>query len=316
MDKLPVIAIVGATASGKTSLAVGVAKRFNGEVISADSMQIYKGMSIATAKPTPEEMQEIPHHLIDFLPVTEKYSVARFTKQAAEIISDVARRGKTPVVCGGTGLYTDSLLYGMTYEDEPYAPEIRAELEKRRDENGMQALYDELKNIDPDYAAALHINNGGRIIRALEMYYLTGETPSVRRGRAVSGDSPYSPCYISIEYKNRENLYARIDKRVELMLENGLVREAEEYFALDKKSTASQAIGYKELAGYFSGELTLPEAVENLKRATRRYAKRQLTWFRRNADIHRIYADDLPEGSTVLDEAEKILIENGYEKMG
>lgn len=312
MFKLPVIAIVGATASGKTSLAVEVAKHFNGEVVSADSMQIYKGMNIATAKPSPEEMQGIPHHLIDFLPVTEKYSVARFTSQAGEIIADISARGKTPVVCGGTGLYIDSLLYNMVYEEEPDSPDIRLGLEKKRDENGIAPLYEELKSIDPDFASSLHINNEGRIIRALEMYYLTGETPSVRRARARKTESPYAPCYIGIEYKNREILYARIDKRVDMMFEAGLENEAREYFALDKKSTASQAIGYKELAGYFNGDITLAEAAENLKRATRRYAKRQLTWFRRNPDINRIFADELPDGSSVFREAEKILLEHGF----
>lgn len=314
MQKLPVVAIVGATASGKTALAAELAVRFDGEVVSADSMQIYKGMTIATAKPTAEETRGIPHHLIDFLPVDEKYSVARFVKQAGAAVEDISRRGKLPVVCGGTGLYIDSLLNNMSFEDEPDNADIRKGLEKRRDENGIGVLYKELESIDPGYASELHINNEGRIIRALEMYYLTGETPTVRRSRAKNRETPYAPLYISIEYKNRENLYARIDKRVDLMLEAGLVREAKEYFALDGKCTASQAIGYKELSGYFSGEITLDEAVENLKRATRRYAKRQLTWFRKNENIHRIYADELPEGVSAADKAAEILIAAGFTK--
>ncbi len=312
MQKIPVIAVVGATASGKTSLAVETAKRFDGEVVSADSMQIYKGMCIATAKPTPEEMQGVKHHLIDFLPVDEKYSVASFVRQAGDAIEDIYSRGKLPVVCGGTGLYIDSLLGNMTYEDEPDNSGIRKMLEKRRDENGIETIYEELAEIDPEYAASLHIHNEGRIIRALETYYLTGEKPSVRRARAVANESPYLPFYISIEYKNRENLYARIDKRVDRMLEDGLVEEARGYYALDKKCTASQAIGYKELAGYFKREITLEEAAENLKRATRRYAKRQLTWFRRNENIHRIYADELPEGKTPADAAADMLIAAGF----
>lgn len=314
MQKIPVVAIVGATASGKTSLAVETAKRFDGEVISADSMQIYKGMSIATAKPTPEETEGIPHHLIDFLPVTERYSVAAFVRQAGERIADIRSRGRLPIVCGGTGLYIDSLLGSMAYEDEPDNAGIRKELEERRDRLGIEDIFNELMSVDPDYASALHIHNEGRILRALEMYYLTGEKPSVRRARAAAQDPPYAPFYISIEYKNRENLYARIDKRVDRMLEAGLEEEARAYYALDKKSTASQAIGYKELAGYFSGEISLAEAVDNLKRATRRYAKRQLTWFRRNEEIHRIYADELPEGTSAADAAEDMLIAAGFRK--
>lgn len=312
MQKIPVIAIVGATASGKTSLAVEIAKRFNGEIISADSMQIYQGMSIATAKPTPEEMQGIKHHLIDFLPVTEKYSVAAFVRQASDAINDIYSRGKVPIVCGGTGLYIDSLLGNMIYEDEPDNSEIRKRLEERRDKNGIGEIYAELSSVDPVYAAELHIHNEGRIIRALEMYYLTGETPSVRRARAAENASPYAPFYIGMEYKNRDNLYARINKRVDVMLASGLEEEAKQYYALNKKNTASQAIGYKELAGYFNGEISLEEAVDNLKRATRRYAKRQLAWFRRNEDIHRIYGDELTAGECAADIAARMLTAAGF----
>lgn len=313
MNKIPVIAVVGATASGKTSLAVEIAKRFDGEIVSADSMQIYKGMNIATAKPTEEEKQGIPHYLIDFLPVTEKYSVAEFVKQAGGIISDIYSRGKLPIVCGGTGLYIDSLLNNMSYAEQPDNTEIREKLQKRADELGTENLLEELMQIDGDYASQLHINNRGRIIRALEMYYLTGEKPTVLRERAKSNESPYEPFYISIEYKDRQKLYDRIDRRVDEMFRAGLEEEAKEYFSLDKKSTASQAIGYKELSGYFSGDITLEQASQNLKQATRRYAKRQLTWFRRNEFINRIYADCLPENETVYNIAFNMLTDAGFD---
>lgn len=307
MQKIPVVAVVGATASGKTSLAIEIAKHFNGEIVSADSMQIYKGMDIATAKPTEEEKQGIAHHLMDIIPVEEKYSVARFVEQAGCVIRDIHSRGKLPVVCGGTGLYIDSLLNNTVFEAQEDNTQIRQSLEHRRDVSGIEVLYEELKKIDPEYAEKLHINNEGRIIRALEMYHLSGEIPTVLRKKALENKSPYDPIYISIEYKNRELLYDRIDSRVEQMLLMGLEAEAKQYFAIDKKSTASQAIGYKELAPYFNGSLTLEAATENLKRVTRRYAKRQLTWFRRNPNIYRIYADALPEGKTVYLMANEIL---------
>lgn len=310
-NKIPVIAVVGATASGKTALAVEICRRFNGEVISADSMQIYKGMSVATAKPTPEEMRGIKHHLIDFLSVTEKYSVARYIADASAAAADIVSRGKTPVVAGGTGLYADSLLQGVVFEDEPDTAEVRQSLRLRREKEGIEALYAELEKIDPETAESLHINNEGRVLRALEVYYLTGEKPSERRIRSRQTESPFLPLYISIEYKDREKLYERINKRVDNMVANGLLDEARDYFALDNACTASAAIGYKELAPYFDGVITLPEALENLKRATRRYAKRQLTWYRNKEGIHRIYADELPEGVSAADEAEKIITESG-----
>ncbi len=310
-NKIPVIAVVGATASGKTALAVEICRRFNGEVVSADSMQIYKGMSVATAKPTPEEMRGIKHHLIDFLPVTEKYSVARYIADASAAVADIVSRSKTPVVAGGTGLYADSLLQGVVFEDEPDTAEVRQALRLRREKEGIDSLYAELEKIDPETAESLHINNEGRVLRALEVYYLTGEKPSERRIRSRQTESPFLPLYISIEYKDREKLYEKINKRVDNMVANGLIDEARGYFALDNACTASAAIGYKELAPYFDGVITLPEALENLKRATRRYAKRQLTWYRNKEGIHRIYADELPEGVSAADEAEKIITESG-----
>ena len=309
--KIPVIAVVGATASGKTSLAAEICERFNGEVVSADSMQIYKGMSIATAKPTADEMRGVRHHMIDFLPVTEKYCVAQYVSDASQVIFDVASRGKTPVVAGGTGLYVDSLLNGTVFEDEPDGTEIREKLRRRRDAEGIEPLYRELEQADSDTARSLHMNNEGRVLRALEVYYLTGEKPSERRVRSRQTDSPFEPLYLSIEYKDREKLYDRINRRVDIMVENGLVDEARNYFSLDNACTASAAIGYKELAPFFDGTVTLDEALNRLKQATRRYAKRQLTWYRNKEFVHRIYADCLPDGITAADEAEKIICASG-----
>ncbi len=314
--KIPVIAVVGATASGKTSLAIEICRRFDGEVVSADSMQIYEGMNIATAKPTAEETKGIRHHMLDFLPVTEKYCVAQYVSDASEIIFDMASRGKTPVVAGGTGLYVDSLLNGTVFEDEPDGTEIRAKLRLRRDKEGIEPLYRELERIDPDTAHSLHMNNEGRVLRALEVFYLTGEKPSVRRIRSRQTESPFEPLYISIEYKDREKLYDRINRRVDMMLANGLEDEARNYFSLDNACTASAAIGYKELAPFFQGTATLDEAVESLKQATRRYAKRQLTWYRNKDFVHRIYADCLPDGVAAADEAEKIILASGLFENG
>lgn len=311
VKKIPVIAVVGATASGKTSLAVEICKRFDGEAVSADSMQIYKGMDIATAKPTADEMCSIPHHMLDFLPVSEKYSVAQFVADGADAVKDIFSRGKTPVVVGGTGLYVDSLLNGTVFEDEPDGTEVRRRLRERRDEQGIEPLYRELENIDPDTAHALHINNEGRVLRALEVYYLTGEKPSVRRARSRRTESPFEPLYISIEYADREKLYDRINRRVDAMIEAGLEDEARLYFSLDNACTASAAIGYKELAPYFDGRVTFGEAVASLKQATRRYAKRQLTWYRNKDFVHRIYADMLPNGVSAADKAEEIIKESG-----
>ncbi len=291
VKKIPVIVVAGPTASGKSAFAVALAKIFNAEIISADSMQIYKGMDIASAKVTADEMQGIPHHLIDFVSPDDKYSVARYVKDAKAAIDAVTERGKNVIICGGTGLYIDSLLNNVNFEEQPDNSVIRDKLRKRRAEEGIEALYRELTELDPDTASSLHINNEGRVLRALETYYLTGEKPSVLRRRAASFDSPYESAYICLEYSDRELLYDRINLRVDRMIEKGLVEEAKEYFDRHPDDTASQAIGHKEIAKYLSGDISLEDASENLKRATRNYAKRQLTWFRRNNDAYRIYCD-------------------------
>lgn len=316
LDKIPVIAVVGATASGKTAFAVELAKRLDAEIVSADSMQIYKGMDIASAKPDKEEMQGISHHLIDFLDPSEKYSVARYICDAKRAIEDIRSRSKQVIVCGGTGLYVDSLLQNIIFEEEADNSEIRENLRIRRENEGIKKLFDELKEIDPQTAEVLHINNEGRILRALESYYLTGEKPSVLRTKSKSIPSPYKAFYIELRYENRDILYDRINRRVDIMIEKGLVEEAREYFKLNKQDTAAQAIGHKELAGYLNGEISLEEAADNLKKATRHYAKRQLTWFRRNQEINVIYCDKYNDLYHAVDAAEKMIKESGLFEAG
>ncbi len=288
MEKIPVIAVIGPTASGKTDLAVQIALRYNGEVVSADSMQIYKGMDIATAKPTAEEMRGVPHHLIDFVDPCEKYSVARYIADAKKVIADIHSRGKLPIVCGGTGLYVDSLLNNVIFEEEPDNAAIREQLTERLHTEGAERLLAELEQIDPESAKNLHPNNAGRIIRALEVFYLTGETATQRRARSISQPSNYNVLYLAISFLDREFLYERINKRVDVMLQLGLVEEARMFLSNKNADTAAQAIGYKELSGWLQGNISREDAIENLKRETRRYAKRQITWFKRNNNIHYI----------------------------
>ena len=291
MEKIKVIAVVGPTASGKTSLGVKIAGAVSGEIISADSMQIYKGMDIATAKPSACEMQGVPHHLIDFLEPWDNYSVAQFVKDAGEKIKEIRLRGNNPVIVGGTGLYTDSLLNGINFEREPENGEIRKKLKERAEKEGAEALLRELFEIDPEAASELHVNNTGRIIRALEVYYLTGKTITQQKIKSREKESPYEALYIGIEYKDRQKLYDRIEKRVDIMVGQGLLEEARKYISLGENTTAKQAIGYKELKPYFQGEISLNEALDNLKKETRHYAKRQMTWFRRNENIYWVYPD-------------------------
>lgn len=292
MQKLPLLVIVGPTASGKTALAVECAKEFNGEVVSADSMQIYKGMSIATAKPTAEEMQGIPHHLIDFLDVSESYSVADYVNDANAAIDGIYAKNKLPILAGGTGLYIDSLVNNLQFTEEKTDNSLRKSLNEKLEKIGARKMLEELAEFDPEAAQRLHPNNKKRIVRAFEVYLSTGKTLTETQYEATLKDSRFDSLFIGINFKDREKLYQRIDRRVDLMLEKGLVDEAREYYSLPKKATASQAIGYKELKPYFEGEISLDEAVNNLKLATRHYAKRQLTWFRRNENINWFYFDE------------------------
>lgn len=291
MDKIKVVAVVGPTASGKTGLAIEIAKEFGGEVVSADSMQIYKGMDIATAKPAEEEMQGIVHHLIDFVSPEDTYSVAQFVQDAKKCIADIVSRGKLPVIAGGTGLYVDSLLNGIDFGEVPDNAQMRRKLKDRMNNEGSAVLLEELRGIDPETASGLHENNTGRIIRALEVYYLTGETISQQKIKSRLSGSDYDPLYICIEYSDRQKLYDRIEKRVDMMVQSGLIEEAKDYVFLPEETTAKQAIGYKELKPWFRNECSLKEALDNLKKETRHYAKRQLTWFRRNESRFSVHPD-------------------------
>lgn len=306
MKKIPLIAVVGPTASGKTALAVELCIRLGGEVVSADSMQIYRGMDIATAKPTTEEMRGVPHHLVDFLDIGSEFSVADYVAAAHEAISDIYGRGKLPVVCGGTGLYIDSLIENIRFEKTVSSTPLRAELKNLAEEKGGGYLLEMLRNIDPETASRLHENNLNRIIRALEVYKTTGETMSEQIKNSRSEESPYDACVIGLDYKDRQVLYERIGRRVDMMLEAGLLEEAERVVSDPRLKTARQAIGYKELAPYFEGTAPLEECIENLKQATRRYAKRQLTWFRRNKSIHWLYPDEAASFEALADSAEGI----------
>jgi tRNA dimethylallyltransferase len=291
--KIPVIVVAGPTASGKTGLAVELCKALGGEVVSADSMQIYKGMFIATAKPTAEEMQGISHYMMDFLEPSEPFSVAQYCKQARVCIEDIALRGKLPVIAGGTGLYISSLIDNVEFSQTQSDYELREKLRKKAEAQGAEALLSELREIDPETADTLHPNNLGRIIRALEVYYTSGITLSKQKELSRLKPSPYNSCMLLLTVRERKTLYDRIDSRVDIMLEKGLLNEAEAFLqAQSDIKTAGQAIGYKELEPYFKGNASLEECIENLKRETRRYAKRQLTWFNKDERMKKIYIDD------------------------
>lgn len=291
MNNKKVIVVVGPTASGKTSLGVELAKRLNGEVISADSMQIYKDMTIATAKPTKAEMQGIPHHLIDFVEPCEAFSVAKYKELCVEKIREIFSEGKQPIIVGGTGLYIDTVVNNTQFVDYE-SNGVREKLELKNQESGTQVLLDELHNIDPITAEKLHLNDTKRIIRALELYYTTGVKMSEQIERSHCEKSEFDFVIIGLTSENRQYLYDRINKRVDIMLEEGLLREAEEFFSHEYSNTAKQAIGYKELKPYLDGKCSIEEAVEKLKMETRRYAKRQLTWFRKNEKINWLKIDE------------------------
>ncbi len=285
------IIVVGPTASGKTSLGVYICKKFNGEVISCDSMQIYKQMSISTAKPTFEEMDGVPHHLIDFLDVTESYSVSNYCDDARSAFNDVCSRKKLPVFVGGTGLYIDSFISNTVFLEGAASAEIRLELEAELAQKGPEEMHRLLSIVDPQAAENIHPNNTKRVLRALEVYRVTGMTITQQGELSHSQESDIEPLYIGITYHNRELLYDRINRRVDLMIENGLIDEVKAFYSKPYSKTAVASIGCKELKPFLDGEKTLEDCVEKLKMNTRRYAKRQLTWFRRNEKIHWVYPD-------------------------
>ena len=293
LSKPRVVAVGGPTASGKTALSVALARAFDGEIINADSMQIYKNLDVGTAKPSAEERQGIPHYLLDFLSPETPYSVADFTAAADPLIRDITARGRLPLVVGGTGLYITSLLSGMAFAPEKTDPAIRARLQARADTEGGAALYAELQRIDPDYAAQVHPNNLPRVIRALELFEATGRRMSDQRREARPAEAPYHALCLCLTCRDRAVLYSRIDRRVDEMVENGVLDEARQvYDHRDAYRTAAQAIGYKEFFPYFEDTANLTECTERLKQATRNYAKRQLTWFRRQNDAVWLYLDE------------------------
>ena len=280
-NKHPVLAVVGPTATGKTALGVALAERFSGEVISADSMQIYKGLDVGTAKVTPEETRGIPHHGVDILPPDAPFSVADFTALAGKLEADLFSRGKLPVLVGGTGLYVQSFLYGVKFTAEKTPDGLREQLAAELTEKGPEAMYAQLQAVDPEAAAAIHPNNQVRVLRALEHFRATGKRLSEQKAASLPPERPYRALVLGLDFPDRAQLYRRIDLRVDKMMEAGLLPEAElVYRNRDRFKPAAQAIGYKEFFPYFKGEAELAPCVEKLKQASRNYAKRQLTWFR------------------------------------
>lgn len=302
-EKIPILAVVGPTASGKTRLSVELAKQLHGEIVNADSMQVYQEMNIATAKPSMAERQGVPHHLLDFLPLSSTFSVAQYVELAHACVREIAAKGYLPILVGGTGLYVNSLIDNIQFSGQGEDPALRARLEQRIREEGANVLLQELEAVDPQTAHTLHPNNTKRIVRALELYYTTGITMSEQRRLSRSVESPYRVCMLGLDFQNRETLYQRINQRVDQMLQDGLVEEAESVLHSPYSKTAMGAIGYKELAEYFRGECSLEQAVETLKRETRRYAKRQLTWFRRDQRIHWIFVDACKDFEEVLEKS-------------
>ena len=291
-EKIPLLVIAGPTASGKTKLSIDLAKQFDGEIVSADSMQIYKRMTIGTAKPTPEEMEGIPHHLIDFVEPGESFSVAEYVELARKAIAEIHARGKLPIVVGGTGLYISSLIDNVEFAETGSSLEIREKYKKMAEDQGKAAVLEKLREVDPETAATLHENNIGRVIRALELYELTGIPISRHKELSRRNPSPYRLCCLALDYRSRQTLYDRINLRVTKMVENGLLDEVRDLVQSGYSATAAQAIGYKELIPWMDGEATLEDCLERIRMQSRRYAKRQLTWFRRDERIHWFFPDD------------------------
>ena len=303
-----IICIAGPTASGKTALAVELAKELNGEVVSCDSMQVYKRMDIGTAKPTKEEMQGIVHHMIDVAEPDEDFSVSRYCAMASPIVDDILARGKTAIIAGGTGLYMDSLIRGNDFAPFP-ATGVREQLEAQADDIGMEAMLARLREIDPESAARLHLSDRKRIIRALEVYLETGESITEHNRKTQAIPPKYTPLWLGLDFSDRAELYRRIDLRVDLMLEMGLIAEIQGLLAsgIPAKATAMQAIGYKEFVAALNGEETIAQAAEEVKKSSRHYAKRQLTWFRRNQAMHWLIRQENQGAEEILTAARQII---------
>lgn len=291
--KQKLLAVAGPTASGKTALAIHLARRFSGEIISADSMQIYKGLDVGTAKATAEEQALVPHHLLDFADPAQRFSVAAFLPMAQSATRDVFARGALPVLCGGTGLYISSLVNGITFTEEESDPAVRGRLQRQLEVEGPAAMLEKLAAVDPEYASKLHEHDAKRILRGLELYEKTGLTMSQQLAASRPAEKPYDALILAVDWPDRQALYARIEQRVDAMAAGGILEEARLVWQ-NKESwqTAAQAIGYKEYFPYFEGVATPEECTEKLKQATRNYAKRQLSWFRRMEEIHWVSAEN------------------------
>jgi len=299
MSKPKVIVICGPTASGKTALSIELAKKINGEIISSDSMQIYKDMDIGTAKPSKEEMQGIKHYLLDFVEPSQRYSVAEFKKDAEAAIEEILTKGKTPIIVGGTGLYVDSLIYGIEYQDIQLDEKYRQELEERAEKEGLDKLYEEAKKIDPQAIEKISENDKKRILRILEIYKATGKNKTEQEIESRKKGVKYDYKVFAITW-DREKLYERINKRVDIMIEQGLIQEVEQLLQkYEKFPTAMQGLGYKEVVEYLQGQTSKEEMIEKIKMETRRYAKRQITWFKKNKQTIWIGHKDLQR---ILDE--------------
>ena len=303
-----IICVVGPTASGKTALAVELAKSFNGEVVSCDSMQIYRRMDIGTAKPTPEEMQGIPHHMIDICEPDEAFSVSRYVELADPIVQDILSRGKRVIIAGGTGLYVDSLIRGNDFAPFPTTG-FRERLEARAESEGIEVLIGELRSIDPE-ALERSQNNPRRIIRALEVFQETGETITAHNKRTQALPPKYHPLWIGLDFAHRQELYDRINLRVELMIKDGLLEEIRSILGsgIPETATAMQAIGYKEFVDAMAGRDTLENAVACVQQGSRRYAKRQLTWFRKNPNIHWICREKGQSSEEIFEIARQVVL--------
>ena len=302
------IVVVGPTASGKTALAIDLAKAVNGEIVSADSMQIYEGMDIATAKPLPEELAAVPHHLIGFVPVETPFSVADYAVLARTAINEIMNRGKIPILCGGTGLYVKAIIDNVQYSETIPSDELlRERLRLFAEQEGNDALWKRLETIDPETARRIHPNNVGRVIRAIEVMEVSGRSIREHEADSRREPCPYHVIEFGLRYQDREKLYQRINQRVDKMVEMGLPEEVKTAREKGLTATAAQAIGCKELYGWLDGDETLAEALERLKQSTRRYAKRQLTWFGADKRVLWIEPDALLNGKTVQDKAMEIL---------
>ena len=315
MSQPKILCVVGPTACGKTKMGVLLARRYNGEVVSVDSMQIYRGMTIGTAAPTPEETEGIPHHMVAVADPAEKWSVARFTEAADACIQDILRRGKLPILVGGTGLYLDAIISGLTFAPGEAGGAVRKELEAQLAREGIAPLWEELQQVDPESAARLHIADEKRILRALEVYRETGCTISEHNRRTAALPRRYDPIYIGLAFRDRADMRDLIDRRVDAMMDAGLLGEVQALLeqGVPRTSTAFQAIGYKELLAAVDGQVPLEEAVAEIKLRSRQYAKRQLTWLRRNQDIHWIYWEKERNFADALRIATEILSAQGLQ---